>query len=89
MPKKLDPSALSDFQPREPKTKPNVSVPSPPEPTPQKGWPSREVRREEVGQFTVRAPAATIARFKAICKADRRTYADMLDILMNNFEQQV
>lgn len=47
-------------------------------------WPSREPSID--GQISVKGPMKTIQRFKAMCKDDRRTYADMLDILMNHFE---
>jgi hypothetical protein len=49
-------------------------------------WPSRQEVRD--GQISIKAPLDTIERFKLLCKSDRRTYADMLDILMNNFEGQ-
>ena len=49
-------------------------------------WPSREPVVD--GQISIKGPLATIRRFKAMCKADRRTYADMLDILMNDFESR-
>lgn len=44
-------------------------------------WPSREPIRD--GQISIKAPLDVIDRFKAICKDDRRTYADMLGILMD------
>jgi hypothetical protein len=56
-------------------------------------WPSREPTAPEPeegrgpdGQITMRGPMSVIERFRAMCKADRRTYLDMLDILMNEFE---
>ncbi|WP_370160896.1 hypothetical protein [Limimaricola soesokkakensis] len=47
-------------------------------------WPSRQEVRD--GQISIKAPLDTIERFKLLCKSDRRTYADMLDILMGHFE---
>lgn len=47
-------------------------------------WPSRQEVRD--GQISIKAPLDTIERFKLMCKSDRRTYADMLDILMDRFE---
>lgn len=44
-------------------------------------WPSREPVRD--GQISIKAPLDVIERFKRICKEDRRTYADMLTILMD------
>lgn len=93
MPRELDTSRLSQFTP-----KPRKSTPAPeekpkeprkraktPEPAPEP-WPSREPPQE--GQFTIRAPLDEIARFRKICKDDRRTYADMLRILMDLYESK-
>lgn len=96
MPRELDTSKLKQFKPKPRKSvlasneKPSHSlkhakVPmEPPEPG---AWPSREVSKE--GQFTIRAPQDTIERFRKMCKDDRRTYADMLEILMDCFEEGV
>ncbi|MFZ3585148.1 hypothetical protein ACOI1H_23880 [Loktanella sp. DJP18] len=47
-------------------------------------WPSREPVMD--GQISVKAPLDVLDRFKRICKDDRRTYADMLGILMDRYE---
>lgn len=47
-------------------------------------WPSREPLRD--GQISIKAPLDVLDRFKGICKDDRRTYADMLNILMDRYE---
>lgn len=47
-------------------------------------WPSREPIRD--GQISIKAPLDVLDRFKRICKDDRRTYADMLGILMDRYE---
>lgn len=47
-------------------------------------WPSREPVRD--GQISIKAPLDVLDRFKRICKDDRRTYADMLGILMDRYE---
>ena len=47
-------------------------------------WPSREPVRD--GQISIKAPLDVLERFKRICKDDRRTYADMLEILMTGYE---
>lgn len=57
------------------------------------GWPSREPEaeapaQEPQGQITMRGRARVIERFRAICKDDRRTYLDMLEILMDRHEGQ-
>lgn len=49
-------------------------------------WPSREPVRE--GQFTIRARLDVIERFRILCKDDRRTYADMLEILMDSYSSK-
>jgi hypothetical protein len=49
-------------------------------------WPSREPIRD--GQISIKAPLDIIDRFKSICKNDRRTYADMLSILMDRYESK-
>jgi|TARA_R100000935_G_scaffold18953_1_gene36551 hypothetical protein len=38
------------------------------------------------GQISIKAPLDVLDRFKRICKDDRRTYADMLGILMDRYE---
>jgi len=94
MPRELDTSRLQQFKPKprkavlEPNEKLSYSpkhAKEPEEPTELEAWPSREVSKE--GQFTIRAPQNTIARFRKMCKEDRRTYADMLEILMNFFDE--
>ena len=40
------------------------------------------------GQISIKGPLSTIRRFKTMCKDDRRTYADMLSILMDEFEKK-
>ncbi len=46
-------------------------------------WPSREPVHD--GQISIKAPLDVLNRFKRICKDDRRTYADMLGILMDRY----
>lgn len=63
---------------------PPVPVSAPvPAPGPQR-WPSREPVQD--GQVSIKAPLAVIDRFRAMCRDDRRTYADMLGILMDAYE---
>ena len=91
MPKPLDSSMLEGFAPkrRQPASDERVS-PLPEkdmrENTVKNAWPSREISQD--GQFTVRAPMHVIERFKAMCKDDRRTYAAMLEILMDNMSER-
>ena len=49
-------------------------------------WPSREPVRD--GQVSIKAPLDVIERFRTMCRDDRRTYADMLGILMDRFERR-
>ncbi|OOY22479.1 hypothetical protein BMI91_19550 [Thioclava sediminum] len=86
----LDASKLDDFSPRKREPRERRAGGS----TESEGWASRETAPAQVsqkpqeGQFNIRAPVATIERFKTLCKSDRRTYADMLEILMNEFERR-
>lgn len=83
MPKPLDLDRLKQFEAR-PATK------AEPEPDIDRAggaterWPSREPLRD--GQISIKAPLDVLERFKRICKDDRRTYADMLGILMDRYE---
>jgi hypothetical protein len=89
MPKSLDLDRLRRFEPVTPTGKDSRDAPAPPrEPvdTADQRWPSREPVLD--GQISIKGPLATIRRFKALCKSDRRTYADMLTILMDNFEHR-
>lgn len=85
MPKPLDTNRLKQFESR-PITK-DVA----PEPLDRAGemhtrWPSREPIRD--GQISIKAPIDVLDRFKRICKDDRRTYADMLGIMMDRYESK-
>jgi len=82
MPKSLDLNRLKKFEPS-PNVRREKSATVPSEPQIER-WPSREPSVD--GQISIKGPMTTIQRFKALCKDDRRTYADMLEILMNHFE---
>lgn len=47
-------------------------------------FPSREASPD--GQLNLKGPQHVLDRFKAMCKADRRAYYDMLEILMDQHE---
>lgn len=49
-------------------------------------FPSREASSD--GQLNLKGPRPILERFKAMCKADRRAYYDMLEILMNSYENK-
>lgn len=79
MPRSLNLDRLKQFEaPRD------VARPTLPEVLPER-WPSREPVRD--GQISIKAPLEVIERFRKLCKDDRRTYADMLSILMENHER--
>lgn len=82
MPKSLDLDRLKKFEPTAPTSTPDP-LPMDHGSAPMR-WPSREATVD--GQLSIKGPLHTITRFKKLCKDDRRTYADMLDILMNHFE---
>ncbi len=84
MPKSLDLSRLESFQP-DPGGKSKAGGPDPASQEPVERWPSRAPIFD--GQVSIKAPLDTIARFRRLCKDDRRTYADMLRILMDEFER--
>lgn len=47
-------------------------------------FPSREAPAD--AQLNLKGPRPILERFRKMCKEDRRTYYDMLEILMDNFE---
>lgn len=49
-------------------------------------FPSREASSD--GQLNLKGPQRVLDRFKAMCKDDRRAYYDMLEILMDRYEQR-
>jgi hypothetical protein len=53
---------------------------------PPERWLSREPVRD--GQISIKAPLDVIERFRRLCSDDRRTYADMLAILMDSHERR-
>lgn len=85
MPKPLDYDRLKQFEARPgTKVKPDLSTGR--EGASATRWPSREPVMD--GQISIKAPLDILDRFKKICKDDRRTYADMLSILMDGYERK-
>lgn len=82
MPRSLDLDRLKRFEPGRAGGTADPAPPPADDPPPR--WPSREPVQD--GQISIKAPLDVIARFKRLCKDDRRTYADMLAILMDRFE---
>ena len=85
MPKPLDYDRLKQFEGR-----PVANV-KPDRTAEREGAPAtRRPSREPVidGQISIKAPLDVLDRFKKICKDDRRTYADMLGILMDGYERK-
>lgn len=86
MPKPLDLGRLQKFEPSGPAPEHReTSAQTAPVSERTDRWPSREPLMD--GQISIKGPLTTIKRFQALCKEDRRTYADMLKILMDKFEQ--
>ena len=86
MPRSLDLNRLRQFEPApapEPAVEPVLTNAPAAAPEPHR-WPSREPQRD--GQVSIKAPLDVIDRFRAMCRDDRRTYADMLGILMDRYE---
>jgi hypothetical protein len=83
MPRSLDLARLRQF---EPTPRAEAAVPDTPVAQPPERWPSREPVRD--GQISIKAPLDVIERFRRLCHDDRRTYADMLAILMNSHDRQ-
>lgn len=81
MPRSLDVGRLSAFAASKPVAGPERT----PDVLHRTPWPSREPATD--GQVSIKAPVETIARFRQMCREDRRTYADMLGILMDRFEE--
>lgn len=50
------------------------------------GFPSREASSD--GQLNLKGPQHVLDRFKTMCKADRRAYYDMLEVLMDRYEKE-
>lgn len=48
-------------------------------------FPSREALAD--AQLNLKGPRHVLDRFRAMCKADRRAYYDMLEILMDEFDR--
>jgi hypothetical protein len=87
MPKPLDLGRLQKFEPSGPvPDNREADVNTGPVSDRSDRWPSREPVAD--GQISIKGPLGTIRRFKAMCKDDRRTYADMLSILMDEFEKK-
>ena len=81
MPRSLDLDRLKQFE--TPREAPQVEPQSSPS---VERWPSREPVRD--GQVSIKAPRDVIERFRKLCKDDRRTYADMLSIVMDAYERK-
>jgi hypothetical protein len=87
MPKALDLGRLQKFEPSGPAPeRSEADVETQPVSDRSDRWPSREPVAD--GQISIKGPLSTIRRFKVMCKDDRRTYADMLSILMDEFEKK-
>lgn len=84
MPRSLDLERLRHFEPARRAREATAEPQEPAEPQVAR-WPSREPLKD--GQISIKAPLETLARFRRLCREDRRTYADMLGILMDSYER--
>lgn len=92
MPNALDASKLdlADFAPKSKKPDAGVvdesvkgqGAAKPASAPDRKAWPSREVRD---GQLGLRGPVEVLDEFKDLCKLERRSYVDMLRVMMENY----
>ena len=73
---------LVDAEPRS-ETKQPLNKRQAPQPEPTR-WRSREPVVD--GQISIKAPLNILERFKYLCASDRRTYAAMLEILMDSYD---
>ncbi|WP_420024774.1 hypothetical protein ACN9JG_23010 (plasmid) [Cereibacter azotoformans] len=86
MPRPLDLDRLAAFttEPAAPKMQESALPTVPPTPV---RWPSREQAPNDA-QVSVKAPGAVINRFRTLCEINgRRTYAEMLVLLMDRWEE--
>lgn len=83
-PEKCETDALDDFAPRARDNAPvndtRKAIDS------ASSFPSREASPD--AQLNLKGPRDVLDRFKAMCKADRRAYYDMLEILMDAYEKR-
>ena len=93
MPRSLDLARLRQFEPASNVREPSFPAAGVERPSseasaalPPERWPSREPLRD--GQISIKAPLDVIERFRRLCHDDRRTYADMLGILMDSHERR-
>lgn len=95
MPRSLDLERLRQFEPAATHREPASAAPSLADEArspnaaasySSERWPSREPVRD--GQISIKAPLDVIERFRHLCRDDRRTYADMLAILMGAYERR-
>lgn len=73
---------LDDFAPRSSTPKPSAGARKAVDEVSQ--FPSREAPAD--AQLNLKGPRPVLDRFRALCKADRRSYYDMLEQLMDHYE---
>lgn len=82
--KNLDFGGLDDFQPR---PKPASNPPAVHKAVDKvSSFPSREV--DEDAQINIKASSSSIARFRAMAKAERYRHGEFLEILMDAYEKR-
>ena len=77
----LDDLGLDDFKPRQPSA---AKMPAKKAVAKATNFPSREAPDDD--QLNIKGPKAVLDRFRAIRKAERYKYADLLEFMMDAYE---
>ncbi|MBW6419332.1 hypothetical protein [Celeribacter sp. PS-C1] len=48
-------------------------------------WPSRDLGKQD-GQLSIKGPQDILDQFKRLCKTERRPYYEMLELLMQTYD---
>ena len=79
----LDNLGLEDFKPRKPTTAKRPTQKAVADVT---SFPSREAADDD--QLNIKGPKAVLDRFRALRKSERYKYADLLEFMMDTYEQK-
>jgi len=79
----MDDLGLDDFKPRQPTTPKKPTQKAVADVT---SFPSREATEED--QLNIKGSKAVLDRFRALRKAERYKYADLLEFMMDTYEEK-
>ena len=79
----MDDLGLDDFKPRQPSAPKKPAQKAVAEVT---SFPSREAPDDD--QLNIKGPKAVLDRFRALRKSERYKYADLLEFMMDAYEQK-